>query len=156
LPDRERPPLPAFENYIKGLLADTPAQAVVAQTTALSLYPSYDLARLALWDAHTEAGDQKRALAIVQTSPETSALYPRARFLAGLSNLSLRRYDDAFAVFRALEMRQSTPTVLNNLGVVQLQRGGTSQTAGTATYFFDKAAQGDPDDPDYVFNLGYA
>jgi Flp pilus assembly protein TadD len=44
--------------------------------------------------------------------------------------------------------------VLNNLGVIQLRRGGTPQT-GVPAYYFDKAAQTDPDDPDYYFNLGY-
>jgi tetratricopeptide (TPR) repeat protein len=39
--------------------------------------------------------------------------------------------------------------------VVQLQRGGTAQT-GQPSYYFTKAADADPGDPDYFFNLGYA
>jgi tetratricopeptide (TPR) repeat protein len=57
--------------------------------------------------------------------------------------------------FKALADQQATPTVLNNLGVVQLRRSATPQT-GLPTYFFKKAAESDPDDPDYFFNLGYA
>jgi len=38
---------------------------------------------------------------------------------------------------------------------VQLRRGSTPQT-GQPTYYFNKAAEADPDDPDYLFNLGYA
>jgi len=72
-----------------------------------------------------------------------------------LSQLYLKRYDDAYRTFKALADEQPTPNVLNNLGVVQLRRGGTPQT-GLPTYFFTKAADADPDDPDYVFNLGYA
>jgi Flp pilus assembly protein TadD len=45
--------------------------------------------------------------------------------------------------------------VLNNLGVVQILRGGTAET-GKPTYFLTKAAEADPDDPDVLFNLGYA
>ncbi len=45
--------------------------------------------------------------------------------------------------------------MLNNLGVVQLRRGGTP-TQGVAAYFFNKAADADATEPDYFFNLGYA
>ena len=79
----------------------------------------------------------------------------RARFLAGLSQLSLKKYDEAFATFKALADARADAAVLNNLGVVQLRRGGTPQT-GQPTYYFNKAADADPDDPDYLFNLGYA
>jgi tetratricopeptide (TPR) repeat protein len=66
----------------------------------------------------------------------------------------LKKHDEAFATFKALAEQQPTATVLNNIGVVQLRRGGTPQT-GVATYYFNKAAESDPDDPDYFFNLGY-
>ena len=39
--------------------------------------------------------------------------------------------------------------------MVQVQRGSTPES-GKATYWFTKATQGDPGDPDYFFNLGYA
>jgi len=45
--------------------------------------------------------------------------------------------------------------VFNNMGIVQLRRGATSQT-GRATYFFYKAVDLKPASPDYTFNLGYA
>jgi tetratricopeptide (TPR) repeat protein len=69
--------------------------------------------------------------------------------------LNLKKPDDAFATFKALADADPAPTVLNNLGVVQLRRGGTGQT-GQPVFYFNQAAQSDPDDPDYVFNLGYA
>jgi hypothetical protein len=49
-------PLAAFENYIKGLLAETPAAQTAFLSKALELFPAYDDARLALWRAHTDAG----------------------------------------------------------------------------------------------------
>jgi Tfp pilus assembly protein PilF len=69
--------------------------------------------------------------------------------------LHLKKYDEAFTTFSALADAQPTPTVLNNLGVVQLRRGATQQS-GLPTYYFTKAAEADPGDADYVFNLGYA
>jgi tetratricopeptide (TPR) repeat protein len=79
----------------------------------------------------------------------------RARFLAGMAQLDLKRYDDAFASFKKLLDDRPDAAVLNNLGVVQLRRAGTPQT-GQPTYYFTKAAEADQNDPDYVFNLGYA
>jgi tetratricopeptide (TPR) repeat protein len=151
----ERPPIAAFEAYIKGLLAETPATAIPYLNSALTRYPMYDRARLALWDVYAEQGEHPRALAAVQAVPSRSTWARRARFLGGLSQLALQKNDDAFATFKMLSDEDSTPTVLNNLGVVQLRRGGNPQS-GAATYYFDQAAKADPDDPDYFFNLGYA
>jgi len=79
----------------------------------------------------------------------------RARFLLGLSQLRLGRNDDAFATYTALAEVHPTPAVFNNLGVIQLRRGGAPQT-GQATVFFNKAADADATEPDFFFNLGYA
>ena len=122
---------------------------------ALKQQPSFDRARLALWDVYAEQGDHQQALAAAASVTSVSHWARQARFLAGLSQLQLKKYDDAFATFNALAEAQPTPTVLNNLGVVQLRRGATAQT-GVPTYYFTKAAEADPDDQDYVFNLGYA
>jgi len=151
----QHPPVAAFEDFIKGLLAETPATAVNYLNSALARHPSFDRARLALWGVYAEQGDHDRALAAIDRVGADSPFARRARFLAGLSQLSLKKYDEAFASFKALDEAASTPNVLNNLGVVQLRRGAQSQT-GPATYFFNKAAAADPADPDYVFNLGYA
>jgi tetratricopeptide (TPR) repeat protein/TolB-like protein len=152
------PTLAVFENFIKGLLAETPATAINYLTTALKLQPTFDRARVALWGVYAEQSAHEKALAAVKRVPADSPWARRARFLAGLSQISLKKYDDAFATFKALADSQPTPAVLNNLGVAQLRRAVTSaQTPGTpATQFFTKAVEADPDDPDYVFNLGYA
>jgi tetratricopeptide (TPR) repeat protein/TolB-like protein len=152
---RQHPPIAVFEDFIKGLLAETPATAINYLNTTLVQEPSFDRARLALWDIYTEQGDHVHALGAVAPVRDGSPSAARARFLAGLSQLNLKKFDDAFATFKALPNAESTPTVLNNLGVVQLRRGATSQT-GQPTYYFTKAANADPDDADYVFNLGYA
>jgi len=91
----------------------------------------------------------------VRAVPPTSDLSRRARFLTALSQVNLSRYDDAFATFKALVDARPSAPALNNLGVIQLRRGG-SQQLGTATYYFNKAAEADPTEPDYFFNLGYA
>jgi tetratricopeptide (TPR) repeat protein len=153
--ERLRPPVAAFEDYIKGLLAETPATAIAYLRSALARHPSFDRARLALWDAYDDQGEHEAALAAVAAVPASSPLARPARFLSGLSQLYLEKLDDAFATFKALADVQATPAALNNLGVVQLRRGATAQT-GTSTFYFTKANDADPEDEDFVFNLGYA
>jgi len=153
--DRKFPPLSVFENYIKGLLAETPSASVNYLNAALSAQPSFDRARLALWDVYADQGDHTRALAAVTPVAVDSEWWRRAKFQAGLSFLSLRKYDDAFATFKALADAAPSAQALNNIGIVQLRRASTPQT-GVPTYYFNKAAEIDGNDADYFFNLGYA
>jgi Flp pilus assembly protein TadD len=148
------PSLQAFEQYVKGLLAEQPASQAGFLEAALKLDPRYDRARLALWDVRTLQGDHAAALAAVRAVDRSSPLSRRARFLSGVSLLSLAKPDEAFAVFKDLQQDASQPSILNNLGVVQIRRGAPAD--GKPTYFFTKAAEAAPDDPDILFNLGYA
>ena len=154
-PPLEHPVAGAFEDYIKGLLAAAPPTAINYLNAALQVQPTLDRARLALWDVYDQQGEHDRALAAVRPVPAASPWARRARFREGVSELNLKKYDDAFATFKAIADREPSAPVLNNLGIVQLRRGGTPQ-AGQATYFFDKAATADATDADYFFNLGYA
>lgn len=154
--ERHQPPPAAFESYIKGILAETPETAIAYLNAALKLSPSFDRARLSLWDAYTDQGDYDKALATLAAVRPDSSYAPRARFLAGLSDLDLHKYEDAFAAFRGLADEHAEPAILNNLGVVQLRRGAAFNKLGSATTFFSTAADADPGDADYVFNLGYA
>ncbi len=155
-----RPPLDAFENYVKGLIAESPATQAKFLETAAQQYAGYDRAELALWNVRTDQGDDAAALAAARRVPATSTLARHARFLAGLSLLDLKRYDEAFDTFKtwlegAGAATASNAAALNNLGVVQIRRGASLQ-AGSATYYLTKAADADPGDPDSLFNLGYA
>ena len=98
----EQPSVAAFENYIKGLLAGTPATAISYLTRPCRFSQAFDRARLALWDVYAEQDAHDRALAAVQPVTPGSPWYRRARFLAGLSQLSSKKYDEAFATFKAL------------------------------------------------------
>jgi tetratricopeptide (TPR) repeat protein len=155
-----QPPLDAFENYIKGLLAESPATRATFLDAAIEQFPRYDRARLALWDVRTEQGDDEAALAVARGVAADSRLAQRAAFRAGVSLLNLKRHDEAFDTFQGLVSDRSGPSlrsaaVHNNLGIVQLRRGGAPQT-GTATYYLTQAADAEPNDADYLFNLGYA
>jgi tetratricopeptide (TPR) repeat protein len=149
------PSLQAFEQYIKGLLAEQPASQATFLETALKLDPSYDLARIALWEVRTAQGDHAAALAAVKRVSGLSPAARRARLLAAVSMMALKQYEDAFTALKSLQQESPNAAVLNNLGVVQVRRGSTPET-GKATYYFTQAANAEPDDPDFLFNLGYA
>ena len=154
------PPLDAFENYVKGLLAENASTKASFLEAALREQTDFDRARLALWEVRRDQGDHDAALATVRAVAAASPLSRRARFAGGVSLLDLKRYDEAFDTFKKLldENRAGTPAsnaaVLNNLGVVQMRRGATGPS-GTAAYYLTKAADAETD-PDYLFNLGYA
>jgi len=150
-----RPPLAAFESYVKGLVAESPAAQERYLEQAVELHKGSDRAWLALWEVRTETGQHEEALRAARSVSEGSRLARRARFRAGLSELELGRHQEAFAAFKALDAERAAPELRNNMGIVQLRRGGTAET-GRATWFFTLAADADPDDPDYCFNLGYS
>jgi len=156
---RTYPTLPAFEQYIKGLLAEAPAAQIAFLTQAIKLYPGFQRARVALWDVHTALGEHKQALAIAQAVPASSPLSRQARFLAGVSMINLGEHQAAFEAFTALNRDRPDPALLNNLGVVQLRRprpAGQPAPGGTAVAYFGEAVKLDGSDPDLFFNLGYA
>jgi tetratricopeptide (TPR) repeat protein len=160
------PPLPgAFENYIKGLLAESAATQATFLESAITESAGFDQARLALWDVRTEQGDHSAALAAVKPVPATSPFSARAQLRVGLSLLELKDYPGAAGTFTKLIdpqiLKTTTPPpahlapVLNDLAIVQLRRGATAD-AGSAVYYLTRATDADPEQVDYQFNLGYA
>jgi tetratricopeptide (TPR) repeat protein/TolB-like protein len=152
------PPLDAFENYIKGLVAESPASQANFLEAALRDQPGFDRARLALWEVRAEQTDHAGALEVIRGVPQTSPVVFRAQFCAAISLIELKRHDEAQGILKSLVERapdaNATAAVLNNLGVLVLRRGPSPQT-GSAAYYLTKATDADPD-PDYMFNLGYA
>ena len=80
---------------MKSLLQDLTAKVGDAFASA-----GYDRAELALWDVRTGQEDHQAALAAARAVPGTSPLSRRARFLAGVSLLDLKRHDEAFDAFK--------------------------------------------------------
>ncbi len=158
VPDRlevDHGSLGVFENYVKGLVAETTAAQLRFLHAALKLQPSFTPARLALWHVYTAQGDHAKAALAALAVRADAREYRQSRFLAALSQIRLRQYDDAFTTLKGLLDQSPAAALYNNLGVVQARRGATPQ-AGRATYYFTKAAEADPEDPDYAFNVGYS
>ncbi len=149
------PPSPAaFEQYVKGLVAETPAAQVAHLEQALRPNGEFDAARLALWDVHTS--EERHALALEAIAPVGlfGSAADEARFRAAISRLHLGRHDEAFAGLESLARDTGAPAVFNALGIIQLRRG--SRTPAPATYYFSQASEADALGADYRFNLGYA
>lgn len=149
------PPLQAFEAYVKGLVAATPATREKFLREALTLAPDYARANLALWELLDDQDRHDEALAEARKVAAGTPLHRRAAFAAAVSLIALERHDEAFAALEALQASAPSPVILNAQGVIQLRRGATP-TTGRPVYFFNKAAEAGPDDADFLFNLGYA
>ena len=154
--EQSHPPLPAFEVYVKGLLAEAPATRLSFLSQAMGMAPTFQRARIALWHAYADQNDHQRALAIARQVPGDHRFGRQAQFLAAISLLELSRYQEAFDALNALQRAAPDAAVLNNLGVVQLRRPGAAPAAPPAAGFFEQARQLDPLDTDIVFNIGYA
>jgi Tfp pilus assembly protein PilF/TolB-like protein len=153
----------AFEFYIKGLTAETPAARRSYLEQAAKAAPGDDRIPLALWEVHSDAGNHVLALGAAARVDETSPHYEEARYLMALSQIELKHYDAAAKTLEALRESGSGAAVANALGVVQLRRDPKEQLrrdpkerTKAATVYFREAAQADPADADYCFNLGYA
>ncbi len=153
--ERSRPPLAAFEDYVKGLVAGDPATKIAFLNQALARYPGMHQARLALWRVHAEQGDHQAALAVAVGVPPGHGRFREARFLGAVSLLSIGMFSEAHARFTELNRATPDSALLNNLGVVQLRRP-IGAPGGAAVDYFRQAAALDPNDADIFFNLGYA
>ncbi|HYN06848.1 MAG TPA: tetratricopeptide repeat protein [Vicinamibacterales bacterium] len=148
--------LEAFENYVKGLVAATPAAQQRFFETALIHAPRDPRILIALWDAYTAQGAHDKALAAANAVPAGSADSRRAKFAVALSMIELKRFDGAFSALNALHAERADPGISNALGVLQLRRAAPAQGATAPAVYFGRAADQDPANTDYVFNLGYA
>jgi tetratricopeptide (TPR) repeat protein len=150
-----RPPVDAFQNYVKGLLAPTPAGAQRFLESALKQMPRDARVLTALWSAYSAQGAHEKALAAVMAVPADSPFARKARFSAALSLIDLKRLDGAFKELTALNAERGNAMISNALGVVQLRRASQPAAPAPAS-FFSRAVDQEPANTDYLFNLGYA
>jgi tetratricopeptide (TPR) repeat protein len=151
------PPLPidAFERYVKGLVAASPTAQQRFLEEASRMAPGDPRILMALWSVYTAAGDHDRALAVANAVPPDSVLARKGRFAVARSLVDLKRYDGAFQELSALDASRRTAAVSNMIGLVQIDRGILTGP-NAATVYLNRAVNDEPDNTDYLFNLGYA
>lgn len=150
--------LDAFEHYIRGLLANDDDNRLRELKEAARLEPDWPEPDFALGDAYFARRDCDSALIWYARVPKTHDRYAQAIFATGVCKLLLGEPDHAEEVFTALqEMRQNIrvsgadlPEILNNLAIARARQGKVP----AAQADLRRAAELDPDEDDYPFNLG--
>jgi tetratricopeptide (TPR) repeat protein len=143
--------LDAFENYIRGLLATARQEKIRYFRAALRVTPSYGDALLELGKAYYAGHDYQEATTWLARVSRTDPLASEANFYLGLALFYAGDFERAESAFSFVAARLPLTEVYNNLGVVNARRGKKS-----AVEYFQKAADTDPTDADYRFNLGIA
>lgn len=149
------PPLDAFENYAKAMVAVAPAVQQRLLEAAAKQAPRDGRILTALAAVYAAEGQPERALNVAVAVPADAPQSRKARFLAAMSLIDLGRLDGAFRELSTLDTEKPSAVLENAIGVVQLRRGAPAGTS-PATAYFKRAADLEPANTDYLFNLGYA
>jgi Tfp pilus assembly protein PilF/TolB-like protein len=156
---RQRPlRLDAFEHYIRGLLASEDDARLRELREAARLEPEWPEPDFALGEAYFARRDCDSALPWYARVPKTHDRYVESVFAAGVCRLLLGQPDHAEEVFTSLQdalknklvSEADLPEILNDLAIARARQGKTA----AAQTDFRRAAQLDPDEDDYPFNLG--
>ena len=139
--------LSAFENYIRGTGAGTPAERVKHLEIAVADSPSYAAADLALGKQLYTDREYDRAAATLAKVPTDDRLALEANFYIGLARFNAGKYAEAERAFAFVAARLPLPEVLNDQGVALSRQGKDGSP------LFQKAIATDPNDADYHYNL---
>lgn len=148
---REPVRLDARENYIRGLLASSPAQREKFYLQSARLEPSYWRPALELGKIFAARKTYREAAAWLERVQPGDAGYPEAAFLLGVAKFRAGDTRAAQEIFERLALLAPLGEVFNNLGASQSRNGLVS-----AADSFRNALAADPNDPDYYFNLAYS
>jgi tetratricopeptide (TPR) repeat protein len=143
--------LDAFENYIRGMIANSRQEKIAKLRAAVRINPDYTMAIMQLGKTYFAGREYESAATWFSKVPRTDAAAREASFYAGLSYYYAGQYERAENAFSFLAEQFPLTEVYNNLGVVEARRGRKG-----AVQYFQKAVDADPNDADYRFNLGVA
>ncbi len=156
---RQRPlRLDAFEHYIRGLLAGEDDARLRELREAARLEPDWPEPDFSLGEAYYARRDCNSALPWYARVPKTHGRYAEAVFATGVCRLLLGQPDRAEEAFASLqeELKKNMfsgadlPEILNDLAIARARQGKLP----AAQTDLRRAAELDPDEDDYAFNLG--
>jgi len=140
----------AFENYVRGMIAEAPSDRIVHLREAIRLSPGFAPARLELGRAYFANQDYEDAATVFGQMPRDDPNALEADFYRGLAFLYTANYLKAEDAFAFVATQLPLPEVVNNEGVAASRRGHDGAP------FFQRAIASDPRDADYHFNLAIA
>lgn len=143
--------LDAMESYMRGLVAANPDQRMRLFTQALRLEPKYSDAAFQLGLLTYSRREFRAAADWLQRVDPSDVHYSQAGFFLGLCRYHAGDYAAAQTAFERVAAAVPLNEVLNNLGAAQLRRN-----LPQALENFQKALDGDRNDPVYHFNVGLA
>jgi tetratricopeptide (TPR) repeat protein len=144
-------PVEAIENYTRGLLATTTEQRLKLFSQAVRLDPAFSAAGFQLGKLQWERRSYRIASDLLERIDPKDIRYREAHFFAGLARYRLGEFADAERDFRIVAEAVPLNEVWNNLAAAQARLDSPEALAN-----FEKALEGDPGDPVYHFNVGYA
>lgn len=137
----------AFEDYIRGMTAEAPADRILRLKEAVRLNPGFAPAKLALGKAYFANQDYDSAATAFGQMPTDASNALEADFDRGLSLFYTAHYLQAEDAFAFVATQLPLAEVLNNEGVAASRRGRDGAV------LFEQAIAADPRDEDYHFNL---
>ncbi|HEX4037216.1 MAG TPA: tetratricopeptide repeat protein [Acidobacteriaceae bacterium] len=147
--DRDLPE-DAFQDYLQGLVGDSPEQNIADLQNAATADPRFTPGLLALGRAYFSGQDYDQAATALGRVPKDTRDALEAEFYRGLAFFYTGNYKEAEDSFGFVSNRLPLPEVVNNQGVAESRRGKD------AAALFQQAVAADPRDPDYHFNLAVA
>jgi len=150
--------LDAFEQYIRGLLANEDEVRIRYLKEAARLEPDWPEPAFALGEAYYARNDCSSAVPWFARVPATDDRSVEAVFSTGVCQLRMNQPDKAEQVFSGLQTGlqhnsvsgADLPEILNNLAIAEARQGNLP----TALTALGRARDIDPDEDDYPFNLG--
>ncbi|HUB80703.1 MAG TPA: tetratricopeptide repeat protein [Bryobacteraceae bacterium] len=148
-----RPPvrLDAVESYIRGLLATSPDQRHLFFTRSARLDPHYSQPCFQLGKSFWNRKDFKIAAGWLERVARSDPHYLEAQFFLGLCRYNMGNFSGAEECFQAVAAAVPLNEVFDDLGAAQSRLNQWDAALGS----FHKALDGDTNDPDYHFNVGY-
>lgn len=143
--------LDAEENYIRGLLAQSPEMKEKYFSQAVRLDVRCAHAAYQLGQLHYNRKEFKQAADWLDKVGSNDIHFREANFLLGLARFRSGDYAAAQKAFQMIASAVPISAVYNNLGASESRRGMPQ-----AVDDFKKALEGDLSDSDYHFNVGYA
>jgi len=144
--------LDAFENYVRGILDTSAADRARHFQEAVRLNPAYNQAWFQLGKSWFDQKQYDQAIGSFAQVALTDPAAREANFYLGLSAYYVDDFSRAESAFTFVAARMPLTEVDNNLGVMRARRGDQKG----AVLRFQQAAQQDPSDADYRFNLAVA